>query len=156
MWGYEKAGRCSFSVNKIDILLIIKRAQFIWKTLLHYWGKKRAYWGKCPSSYIVKKMPCWLAMLKIFCPMILIAIFNEVIFETILCSCHSTGIQICTNPLWFKGIQAIDIEVLINKLRLLRSKRHKTKNIENRLIYIEGDTILFSIVEKTKGLNWNI
>jgi hypothetical protein len=25
--------------------------------LLRYWGKQRAYWGKCPSSYIVKKCP---------------------------------------------------------------------------------------------------
>jgi hypothetical protein len=25
--------------------------------MLHYWGKQRAYWGKCPSSYIVKKCP---------------------------------------------------------------------------------------------------
>jgi hypothetical protein len=25
--------------------------------LLHYCGKQRAYWGKCPSSYIVKKCP---------------------------------------------------------------------------------------------------
>ena len=27
------------------------------KILLHYWDKQRAYWGKCPSSYIVKKCP---------------------------------------------------------------------------------------------------
>ena len=27
------------------------------RILLHYWGKQRAYWGKCPSSYIVKKCP---------------------------------------------------------------------------------------------------
>jgi hypothetical protein len=27
------------------------------KIRLHYWGKQRAYWGKCPSSYIVKKCP---------------------------------------------------------------------------------------------------
>jgi hypothetical protein len=27
------------------------------KILLHYWGKQRAYWRKCPSSYIVKKYP---------------------------------------------------------------------------------------------------
>ena len=27
------------------------------KIMLHYWGKQRAYWGKCPSSYIVKKCP---------------------------------------------------------------------------------------------------
>jgi hypothetical protein len=25
--------------------------------MLHYWGKQRAYWGKCPSRYIVKKCP---------------------------------------------------------------------------------------------------
>jgi hypothetical protein len=58
MRGYEKAGRCSF-FNKVYFLLIIKRAQ--WpvhlRILLHYWGKQRAYWGKCPSSYIVKKCP---------------------------------------------------------------------------------------------------
>jgi hypothetical protein len=24
------------------------------RILLHYWGKQRAYWDKCPSSYIVK------------------------------------------------------------------------------------------------------
>jgi hypothetical protein len=28
--------------------------------LLHHWGKQRAYWGKCHSSYIVKKCPAWL------------------------------------------------------------------------------------------------
>jgi hypothetical protein len=27
------------------------------KIMLHYWGKQRAYWGKCPSSYTVKKCP---------------------------------------------------------------------------------------------------
>jgi hypothetical protein len=27
------------------------------RILLHYWDKQRAYWGKCPSSYIVKKCP---------------------------------------------------------------------------------------------------
>jgi hypothetical protein len=30
------------------------------KIVLHYWGKQRACWGKCPSSYIytvVKKCP---------------------------------------------------------------------------------------------------
>ena len=34
------------------------------RILLHYWGKQRAYWGKCPSSYIVKKIPCcgWKAI----------------------------------------------------------------------------------------------
>jgi hypothetical protein len=27
------------------------------KIMLHYWGKQRAYWGKCASSHIVKKCP---------------------------------------------------------------------------------------------------
>jgi hypothetical protein len=27
------------------------------RILLHYWGKQRASWGKCPSGYIVKKCP---------------------------------------------------------------------------------------------------
>jgi hypothetical protein len=31
------------------------------KIMLHYWGKQRAYWGKCPSSYIVKKCPAYVA-----------------------------------------------------------------------------------------------
>jgi hypothetical protein len=53
--GYEKAGRCSF-FNKDDFLLMIKGPAYL-KILLHYWGKQRAYWGKCPSSYIVKKCP---------------------------------------------------------------------------------------------------
>jgi hypothetical protein len=25
------------------------------KILVHYWGKQKAYWGKCPSSYILLK-----------------------------------------------------------------------------------------------------
>jgi hypothetical protein len=56
--GYEKAGRCSF-FNKVNLLLMIKRARPVHlKIMLHYWGKQRAYsWGKCPSSYIVKKCP---------------------------------------------------------------------------------------------------
>jgi hypothetical protein len=33
------------------------------KIMLHYWGKQRAYWGKCPSSYIVKNaLPTWLTV----------------------------------------------------------------------------------------------
>jgi hypothetical protein len=55
---YEKAGRCSF-FNKVDFLLMIKaRGPGHLKILLHYWGKQRAYWGKCPSSYIVKNALC--------------------------------------------------------------------------------------------------
>jgi hypothetical protein len=55
--GYEKAGRCSI-LNKVNLLLMIKRAHAVHlKIMLHYWGKQRAYWGKCPSSYIVKKCP---------------------------------------------------------------------------------------------------
>jgi hypothetical protein len=55
--GYEKAGRCSF-FNKVDsFLVMIKRVGVHLRILLHYWGKQRASWGKCPSSYIVKKCP---------------------------------------------------------------------------------------------------
>ena len=32
--------------------------------MLHYWGKQRAYWGKCPSSYIVKKCPVGKLLLR--------------------------------------------------------------------------------------------
>jgi hypothetical protein len=44
--GYEKAGPSSFE-NLASLL-----------------RQKRAYWGKCPSSYIVKKIPCcgWKAI----------------------------------------------------------------------------------------------
>jgi hypothetical protein len=54
--GYEKAGRCSI-FNKVNLLLMIKKGPVHLKIMLHYWGKQRAYRGKCPSSYIVKKCP---------------------------------------------------------------------------------------------------
>jgi hypothetical protein len=52
--GYEKAGRCSF-FNKDDFLVFTndQKGPAHLKILLHYWGKQRVYWGKCPSSYIV-------------------------------------------------------------------------------------------------------
>jgi hypothetical protein len=30
---------------------------FYKKIKVHYWGKHRAYWGKCSGSYIVKNCP---------------------------------------------------------------------------------------------------
>jgi hypothetical protein len=55
--GYEKAGRCSF-FNKDDSLLTNdQKGPAHLKILFHCWGKQWAYWGKCPSSYIVKKCP---------------------------------------------------------------------------------------------------
>jgi hypothetical protein len=51
--------RCSF-FNKLNLSLMIKRAKkgpVHLKIMIHYWGKQRAYWGKCPSCYIVKKCP---------------------------------------------------------------------------------------------------
>jgi hypothetical protein len=38
--GYEKAGS--------------QKGPAHLKIVLHYWGKQKAYWGICPSSYIVK------------------------------------------------------------------------------------------------------
>jgi hypothetical protein len=46
---YEKDSAFSFSNAKNGPVHL--------KIMLHYWGKQRAYWGKCPSSYIVKKCP---------------------------------------------------------------------------------------------------
>jgi hypothetical protein len=51
----RKQADAAFS-NKVNLLLMIKRPVHL-KIMLHYWGKQRAYWGKCPRSYIVKKCP---------------------------------------------------------------------------------------------------
>jgi hypothetical protein len=59
------------------------------RILLHYWGKQRAYWGKCPSSYIVKKCPA-------------VALTTTQTYQMYVWL-HSTTVQsfifICSNPL---------------------------------------------------------
>jgi hypothetical protein len=53
----ERISKSSF-FNKDEFLLANdQKGPAHLKILLHYWGKQRAYWGKCPSSYIVKKCP---------------------------------------------------------------------------------------------------
>jgi hypothetical protein len=41
--------------NKVNLVPNDQKGPVHLKIMLHYWGKQRAYWGKCPSSYIVKK-----------------------------------------------------------------------------------------------------
>jgi hypothetical protein len=56
--GYEKAGRYSF-FNKVYFNFTNDQKGPVHLRILQTKGKQRAYWGKCPSSYIVKKCPAY-------------------------------------------------------------------------------------------------
>jgi hypothetical protein len=61
--GYEKAGKCSF-FNKVNLLLMIKRAQLIWKSCFTTGASKRpigvnapiVIWSKMPGIYRLFKL----------------------------------------------------------------------------------------------------